>query len=107
MQAVSNPLFIALFVGFVGLAVLATFRTMGRASKGYDKAKKRRAEAGPVIACSTCGSNMNFVGLQGLRLAETGVGDQLGADSTGNLPLEVFRCLTCRKVEFFLPPSAG
>ena len=103
----SNTLVIVLFVALVAVSIYATFSTMGRASKGYDKAKARRAAAGPVIACSTCSSTMGFVGIQGIQLADFGVGDELGADSKGNLPLEIYRCPTCRKVELFLPPSAG
>ncbi len=88
------------------LAVYVTFSVMGRASKGYDKAKQRRIERGPAVPCSTCESTMVFVGLQEFKLGEEGVGGELGAKD-GMLPLEVHRCPTCRKVELFLPPSAG
>ncbi|MEO7803393.1 MAG: hypothetical protein ABIS18_02865 [Actinomycetota bacterium] len=91
-----GPVLFGVF-GFLVLAsVLVTFRVMGRASKGYAKAKERRIERGPVIACSTCESSMGFAGLQEFNL---GAGPLATA-------LEVYRCPTCRKVEFFLPPAA-
>lgn len=97
---------IALFGILAALTVYITFAVMGRASKGYDKAKQRRIERGPAVPCSTCESTMEFVGLQEFAVREQGVASELGAVN-GALPLEVHRCPTCRKVEFFLPPSAG
>lgn len=92
---------IVVFGLFVLAGLLVTFLVMGRASKGYAKAKERRAVRGPVIACSTCGSTMQFVGLQEFNLGD-------GPISTGAASsLEVYRCPTCRKVELFLPPAAG
>jgi len=88
------------------LAAYLTFSVMGKASKGYAKAKERRIERGPAVPCSTCQSTMNFVGLQDFKVAERGVAEQLGATG-GNLPLELYRCPTCRKLEVFLPPAAG
>ncbi|HVF12206.1 MAG TPA: hypothetical protein VNA87_03880 [Actinomycetota bacterium] len=85
-------------------ALLFTFVVMTRASKGYDKAKQRRAAAGPSPACSTCRSSMTFVGLLDLQVSdESAVAESLGA-SEGRLPLEAYRCPTCRKLETFLPP---
>jgi len=97
---------------FVGLGVAAllsiyvTFAVMGRASKGYAKARERRVERGPAVPCSTCGSSMEFVGLQEFRMADEGSAIELGAVQ-GALPVEFHKCPTCRKMEFFLPPSAG
>ncbi|HVL50902.1 MAG TPA: hypothetical protein VM754_05320 [Actinomycetota bacterium] len=94
------------------LAVLATFKTMARASKGYDKAKQRRIDSGPQTPCPVCRSSMNLVGVQEFRLSEKAndldkdVAQALGAVGT-DLPLEVYRCPTCRNLQLFLPPSAG
>jgi hypothetical protein len=105
----------AIFVLFgvlVLLAVMATFKTMARASKGYDKAKQRRIESGPQTPCPICRSSMGLVGVQEFRLGESAasidkdVAQALGAAGT-ELPLEVYRCPTCRNVQLFLPPSAG
>lgn len=97
---------IVLFGVLAAFTVYVTFAVMGRASKGYDKAKQRRIQRGPAVPCSTCESTMDFVGLQEFALGEQGAAASLGAVG-GNLPLEVHRCPTCRKVELFLPPSAG
>lgn len=108
----SSTAVFVLFGALILLAVLATFRLMARASKGYDKARRRRISAGPQAPCALCGSPMQLVGLQEFRLSEQASGmdeaaaAQLGAVA-GNLPLEVHRCPTCRRLEFFLPPSAG
>ena len=101
-----------LFAVLVLLAVLTTFKTMARASKGYDKAKQRRLESGPRTPCPVCRSSMGLVGVQEFRLSERAtdldkdVAQALGAVGT-DLPLEVYRCPTCRNVQLFLPPSAG
>lgn len=108
-----RPAFVfALFGALVLIGIVSTFVIMARASKGYDKAKQRRIARGPQTPCSICGSPMQLVGLQEFKLSEQAEGvdrpvaAQLGALGA-NLPLEVHRCPTCRKVEFFLPPSAG
>jgi hypothetical protein len=93
-------------------AVLATFKTMARASKGYDRAKQRRIDSGPQTPCPVCRSSMALVGVQEFRLSEKAndidkdVAQALGATGT-DLPLEVYRCPTCRNLQLFLPPSAG
>ena len=93
-------------------AVLATFKTMARASKGYDRAKQRRIDSGPQTPCPVCRSSMALVGVQEFRLSEKAndidkdVAQALGAMGT-DLPLEVYRCPTCRNLQLFLPPSAG
>lgn len=91
-------------------ALLVTFKVMGRASAGYDKAKRRRIERGPQPPCSTCGSDMAFAGLQDFKMGDgvlaTGPTGPTGTDGS-ELPFEVFRCPTCRKIELFLPPAAG
>jgi hypothetical protein len=93
-------------------AVLATFKTMARASKGYDRAKQRRIDSGPHTPCPVCRSSMALVGVQEFRLSEKAndidkdVAQALGATGT-DLPLEVYRCPTCRNLQLFLPPSAG
>ena len=103
---------IVLFGVLTLLAVLATFKTMARASKGYDKAKQRRIDSGPQTPCPVCRSSMNLVGVQEFRLSEKAndldkdVAQALGAVGT-DLPLEVYRCPTCRNLQLFLPPSAG
>ena len=88
------------------LSIYVTFAVMGRASKGYAKARQRRVERGPAVPCSTCQSSMEFVGLQEFRMADEGSASDLGAIK-GALPIEVHKCPTCRKMELFLPPSAG
>ena len=88
------------------VGMLTTFMIMAKASKGYDKAKKRRAERGPAVPCSTCGSTMTFVGLQKFN-TQGGLLDELATDDDGWLEVEVHRCPTCRKLELFLPPAAG
>ncbi|HEX2053578.1 MAG TPA: hypothetical protein VHJ78_07645 [Actinomycetota bacterium] len=101
-----------LFGVLVVLAVMATFKTMARASKGYDKAKQRRIESGPQTPCPVCRSSMGLVGVQEFRLSDNATGidkdvaQALGAMGT-DLPLEVYRCPTCRNIQLFLPPSAG
>lgn len=102
----SVTFWIVLFTVLAALTVYVTFAVMGRASKGYDKAKQRRIDRGPAVPCSTCESTMEFIGLQEFALGDLGAAADLGA-SDGALPLEVHRCPTCRKVELFLPPSAG
>lgn len=105
--------FIYVLFGVLTLvAVLATFKTMARASKGYDKAKQRRIDSGPRTPCPVCRSSMNLVGVQEFRLSDKAndmdkdVAQALGAIGT-DLPLEVYRCPTCRNLQLFLPPSAG
>lgn len=93
-------LFVVLTVG----SVIATMKVMGRASRSYEKAKQRRAADGPAVACSTCGSTMSYAGLQDFRVGDGP--EALGA-SNEQLTLEAYKCPTCRKVEFFLPPAAG
>jgi hypothetical protein len=93
-------------------AILATFKTMGRASKGYDKAKQRRIESGPQTPCPICKSSMNLIGVQEFHLSDKATGlDKDVAQALGaveqDLPLEVYRCPTCRNLQLFLPPSAG
>lgn len=94
------------------LSLLATFKTMSKASKGYDRAKKRRIDRGPQTPCPICRSNMELVGVQEFRLSDKAEGvdkavaESLGATGT-DLPLEVHRCPTCRNLELFLPPAAG
>ena len=93
-------------------AILATFKTMGRASKGYDKAKQRRIESGPQTPCPVCKSSMKLVGVHEFRLCENATGmDKEVAQALGaveqDLPVEVYRCPTCRNLQLFLPPSAG
>jgi len=93
-------------------AILATFKTMGRASKGYDKAKQRRIDSGPQTPCPVCKSSMNLVGVQEFRLSDKATGmDSDVAQALGaveqDLPVEVYRCPTCRNLQLFLPPSAG
>ena len=101
-----------LFGALTLLGLISTFVIMARASKGYDKAKRRRVERGPQTPCPVCSSPMELVGLQEFKLSEQAEGAdatvaaRLGALGT-NLPLEVHRCPTCRKIELFLPPSAG
>ena len=101
-----------LFGVLVVLAVMATFKTMAKASKGYDKAKQRRIESGPQTPCPVCRSSMGLVGVQEFRLSDKAAGidkdvaEALGAMGT-DLPLEVYRCPTCRNIQLFLPPSAG
>ena len=101
-----------LFGALVVLAVISTFVVMARASKGYEKARRRRVDRGPQTPCPVCRSPMELVGVQEFKLSEqaesvdAGVAARLGA-SGANLPLEVHRCPTCRKLELFLPPSAG
>jgi hypothetical protein len=108
-----RPAFVfVLFGALVLLGVVSTFVVMARASKGYDKARQRRIARGPQTPCPICSSPMQLVGLQEFKLSEQAEGvdrpvaAELGALG-GNLPLEVHRCPTCRKLEFFLPPSAG
>lgn len=98
-----NNIALLSLVALVFGALLFTFVVMTRASKGYDKAKQRRAAAGPSPGCSTCRSSMTFVGLLDLQVSESEVAESLGA-SEGRLPLEAYRCPTCRKLETFLPP---
>ncbi|HLF69565.1 MAG TPA: hypothetical protein VI541_01270 [Actinomycetota bacterium] len=98
----ADPFTIGLFAVLIVGAMLATFKIMGRASKGYEKARARRAAGGPAIPCSTCGSSMEYAGVNEFKVAP----GPLSAD-TDSLPLEVHRCPTCRKVEMFLPPAAG
>ncbi len=101
-----------LFAVLTLAAVLVTFKTMARASKGYDKAKQRRIASGPQTPCPVCRSSTNLVGVQEFRLGEkakdldSDVSRALGAIGT-DLPLEVYRCPTCRNLQLFLPPSAG
>lgn len=108
----NSTLISVLFGALILLAIVSTFKIMGRASKGYDKAKQRRIDRGPQTPCVLCQSPMQLVGLQEFRLSDQAdgmdmpVATELGA-LNGNLPLEVHRCPTCRRVEFFLPPSAG
>ncbi|CAN5868978.1 hypothetical protein BH23ACT12_BH23ACT12_03680 [soil metagenome] len=94
------------------LAILATFKTMGKASKGYDKAKQRRIESGPQTPCPICKSSLKLIGVQEFRLSDKATGiDKDVAQALGaieqDLPLEVYRCPTCRNLQLFLPPSAG
>jgi hypothetical protein len=101
-----------LFGALVVLAIIATFATMARASKGYDRARRRRAAAGPGVPCSTCRSSMEFVGLVEFKVNDEpeGLGGEVAAalgSSGGTLALEVHRCPTCRRLELYLPPSAG
>ncbi|MDQ4149750.1 MAG: hypothetical protein M3164_07180 [Actinomycetota bacterium] len=101
-----------IFAGLVVGALLATFLIMARASKGYDRARKRRMSAGVTIPCSACGSSMTLVGIQEFMVGPGGmpadreVAEALGA-AEGVLPLEIHRCPTCRRIELFLPPAAG
>ena len=94
------------------LAVLATFKTMAKASRSYDRAKQRRISSGPQTPCPVCRSPMQLVGVQEFRLSEKAndldrdVAQALGAISR-DLALEVYRCPTCRNLQLFLPPSAG
>jgi hypothetical protein len=103
---------VLIFVALLALAVVSTFMVMARASRGYEKARQRRLERGPQTPCPVCRSPMELVGVQEFKLSEQAEGvfassaSELGATGT-NLPLEVHRCPTCRKVELFLPPSAG
>lgn len=107
-----RTLIFVLFGVLVLLAVMATFKTMAKASKGYDKAKQRRIESGPQTPCPICRSSMGLVGVQELRLSDKATGidkevaESLGAMGT-DLPVEVYRCPTCRNLQLFLPPSAG
>jgi len=94
----------ALFVVLTILSVVATMKVMGRASRSYEKRRVARSADGPAIACSTCTSTMRFVGLQEFRVGD---GPALLGGASGQLILESYRCPTCRKVEFFLPPAAG
>lgn len=90
----------------VTLVILViTLLVMARASKGYDRAKQRRAESGQSVQCSTCHSWMVFAGIQDISTGASSAG--LGAGPGEDLPVEVYRCPTCRKIEMFLPPSAG
>ena len=98
--------FVAVLVVSFFVIVVITILVMVRASKGYDKAKKRRADAGEnTLQCTTCSSWMIFAGLQELSTGR--ISANLGAPAGDDLPLEVYRCPTCRKIEFFLPPAAG
>lgn len=101
-----------LFVALVVLAIMATFKTMTRASRGYDRARRKRVARGPQAPCPVCRSPMELMGIQEFRLGEAAMGvDKEAAAALGavgqDLPLEVHRCPTCRKLELFLPPSAG
>lgn len=87
-------------------ALIVTFRVMARASKGYTKARERTEALGPAIPCSTCHSTMDFLGVSEFAAEGEETLKGMGGGS-GSVPLEVHRCPTCRKVEFFLPPSAG
>lgn len=106
-----NLIFI-LFGVLTLLAVVSTFKMMARADKSYGKAKQRRIDAGPQTPCPICRSPMNLVGVQEFRLSDKAltvdkeVAQALGAFGE-SLPLEVYRCPTCRKLELFLPPAAG
>ncbi len=53
-------------------AILATFKTMGKASKGYDKAKQRRIDSGPQTPCPVCRSSMKLVGRAGVPVERQG-----------------------------------
>ena len=108
-----RPAFVfALFGALVLIGIVSTFVIMARASKGYDKARQKRIARGPQTPCPICSSPMQLVGLQEFKLSEQAEGvdkdvaEELGAIGS-NLPLEVHRCPTCRKLELFLPPSAG
>jgi hypothetical protein len=55
---------------------------------------------------------MQFVGIQEFTVSaeEQGADPQVGAalgSAGGRLALEVHRCPTCRRIELYLPPSAG
>ena len=107
-----RTLIFVLFAVCTLFAVLATFKTMGKASKGYDKAKQRRIQSGPQTPCPICKSSMNLVGVQEFHLSEKATGlDKDVAQALGaveqDLPVEVYRCPTCRNLQLFLPPSAG
>jgi hypothetical protein len=103
---------LTLFGALIVLAIISTFVVMARASKGYEKARQRRIDRGPRTPCPICRSPMELVGVQEFKLSDqaegvdAGVAARLGASGT-SLPLEVYRCPTCRKLELFLPPSAG
>jgi hypothetical protein len=103
-----SQIWIGLFAVLMLFAVVATFRTMGKASRGYDRARQRRVAAGPGTPCSTCASPLKLVGVADFRVtpADAAVAEALGV-LDGSAALEVHRCPTCRKVELFLPPSAG
>ncbi|HEX2259946.1 MAG TPA: hypothetical protein VHJ40_09430 [Actinomycetota bacterium] len=101
-----------LFGALVVVAIAVTFATMARASKGYDRARRRRAEAGPGVPCSTCRSSMQLVGVVEFKVNDTPDATDLQAaaslgSSRGALPLEVHRCPTCRRLDLYLPPAAG
>ncbi|HVE75144.1 MAG TPA: hypothetical protein VND22_00060 [Actinomycetota bacterium] len=103
----ATTLYLIVLVGLLVVALVTTFIVSTRAAKSYDKAKARRQARGPELRCSTCQSTMDFSGVQEFQVAgASGEDSKLGV-SAGKLPLEVYRCPTCRKVETFLPPSAG
>lgn len=95
----------SLIVVFLVILVV-TILVMVRASKGYDKAKARRKAAGEdTVQCTTCRSWMVFAGIQEFSTGR--ISADIGSAPLQDLPLEVYRCPTCRKIELFLPPSAG
>jgi hypothetical protein len=101
-----------LFGTLVVLAIIVTFATMTRASKSYDRSKRRRAEAGPGVPCSTCRSSMHLIGVVDFKVddgpssTDSEAAASLGS-SAGTLALEVHRCPTCRRLDLYLPPAAG